>query len=483
MSGPAPGRMLLSEGAPAGPPLRIGLVCVYFGLFDEAMPPEFRAERTAVAERMRERLERMGEVVYPGLVDSEEAGRAAAARFAEQPVDAIVFAPTMAAPPGYGWEAIRELGDVPVIAVGEQELEAVPDDYHTEEATRRSLTVGLPMFTNVLVRFKRPFIAIFGHSRMPDMDKAIGNALSAAAAAAAVRGSRLLAVGEPIPGYLDVETTPSALASLGVEIAAVDADGIGGAYEAVDGSAVRELAGRIRGSCHLEAVDDAVLERSARLALALENLCAEHGAAGGAVNCHGEALRRNPRVGITACLGVTRCSEMGKPFACTGDIPAGIALLIGKKLAGAALYCELYQLDFTGDWVLAANGGEGDPAIRRDGAPLRLLPEDHYLGEEGPGVAAAFELPAGPATLMSLTHLNHSDGWSLTAAEGKIVGSRHHRMDGPNGMFRFESGSVANGYVRWCAAGATHHAVLIPGHRGKDLHNVSKFLKIGFRSV
>lgn len=476
---------MLSGEAP-GPPiprLRIGLVCVYFGLFDEAMPPEFRRERTQFAESMRERLESLGEVVYPGLVDSEPAGREAAEVFTRSPVDAIVFAPTMAAPPGYGWEAIRELENVPVVAVGAQELDAVPDDYDTEEATRRSLTVGLVMFTNVLVRYNRPFITVVGHSAAPETYRDIAGALSSAAAAAAVRGARLLAVGDPIPGYLDVETTPSALEALGVEVVSVDADGLGKACRSVEDGEARRLAGALRDSCRAEAVDDPTLERSARLALALEELCAAHGAAGGAVNCHGEVLRRNPQVGITACLGVSRCSEAGKPFACTGDIPAGIALLIGKRLAGAALYCELYQLDLGGDWVLAANGGEGDPSLRPGPAPVRLLPEDHYMGERGPGVAVAFELPEGPATLLSLTHLDHSDGWKLVAAEGSIIGSRHHRMEGPNGMFRFQSGTVVEGYAAWCAAGATHHAVLLPGHRGRDLRQTARLLKIDCQSV
>ncbi len=46
--------------------LRIGLLSVYFGLFDAAMPPEFRRDRTAFAEAMRERVDRFGSVVYPG---------------------------------------------------------------------------------------------------------------------------------------------------------------------------------------------------------------------------------------------------------------------------------------------------------------------------------------------------------------------------------------------------------------------------------
>ena len=464
-------------------PLRIGLLAVYFGLFDAAMPPEFRQDRTAFAEAMRDRLERFGSVVYPGVVDSDDSGREAGRVFTEAGVDVIVFAPTMAAPPSYGWEAVRDLPQAPLVVVGAQELEEVPDDYATEEATRRSLPVGLVMFTNVLVREGRRFTTLISSVAADDLDTALGETLRAADAAAMVRNSRLLAIGEPISGYLDVDVSPGELRSLGVEVIDIDAEGIGAAFDGVDGAGVNALVGDLRNRYDASAVDSETLERSARLALAIDDLSRRHGVDGGAVNCHGDALRWNPAVGVTACLGVALCTRDGRPFACTGDIPTAIALTIGKRLAGAALYCELYQLDFPGDWILLANGGEGDLSIRAPSSTVRLLPEDHYMGDHGPGTAVAFELPEGPATLISLTPINHTGGWTLVGAEGRIIGSKHHGMEGPNAMFRFGAGDVANAYARWCGAGATHHAGVLPGHQGRTLQRTAEILGITYAGI
>ena len=460
--------------------LRIGLLSVYFGLFDAAMPPEFRRDRTAFAEAMRERLERFGSVVYPGVVDSDDAGRKAARAFAEAEVDVIVFAPTMAAPPSYGWEAIKGLPRVPVVAVGAQELDEVPDDYATEEATRRSLPVGLVMFTNVLVREGRWFTTLISSVGTAGLDAALGETLRAADAAALVRNSRLLAIGAPISGYLDVEVSHRELQDLGVEVIDIDAEGIGAAFASVDGARVETLVGDLRNEFDASAVDDATLERSARLPLAMDELCRQHGANGGAVNCYGDVLWWNPAVGITACLGVALCTRDGKPFACTGDIPAGITLAIGKRLAGSALYCELYQMDFPGNWILLANGGEGDLTIRAPTSTVRLLPENHYMGDHGPGTAVAFALPEGPATLISLTPVNHTGGWVLVGAEGRILDSKHHAMEGPNAMFRFDLGKVADAYARWCEADATHHAGVLPGHHGGVLQRTAEILGITY---
>ena len=465
------------------PPLRIGLLSVYFGLFDAAMPPEFRRDRTAFAGSMSERLEQFGSVVYPGVVDSDKTGKEAGRVFAEVGVDVIVFAPTMAAPPSYGWEAIRNLPHVPLVAVGAQELEEVPDDYATEEATRRSLPVGLVMFTNVLVREGRPFTTLISSLGADDLDTALSETLRAVDAAATVRNTRMLAIGAPISGYLDVEVSSEELESLGVEVIDITGSEISATFAAVDDVRTASLISDLRERFDGSAVDDPTLERSARLALAMDGLCRTHEATAGAVNCHGDTLRWNPGVGITACLGVALCTQEGRPFACTGDIPTGIALALGKKIAGSALYCELYQLDFPGNWILVANGGEGDLSIRAPSSTVRLLPEDHYLGDHGPGTAVAFELPEGPATLISLTPVNHTGGWVLAGAEGRILDSKHHAMEGPNGMFRFGSGDVAGAYARWCEAGATHHAGLLPGHHGDVLARTAEILGITYTAV
>ena len=65
----------------------------------------------------------------------------------------------------------------------------------------------------------------------------------------------------------------------------------------------------------------------------MDRLCADHDATAGAVNCHGDALRWNPGVGITACLGVALCTQGGRPFSCTGDIPTG-RLGLRKQMRG-----------------------------------------------------------------------------------------------------------------------------------------------------
>ena len=471
------------SSTPLHRPPRIGQLSVYFGLFDEAMPPEFRQDREALARRFTEFLSAGGDVVYPGLVDSEEAGRRANEVFATEQVEVVVFVPSMAAPPSYGWEAISGL-DVPVISVAAQELNSIPDVYTTEEGTQRSTLVGLVMFTNVMAREGRPMVTLVGRLESEEFAAEVTGTVRAAALANRFQGSRVGAIGAPIRGYLDVEATPEEVARLGLEMVSVSREELNSAFAGASEESIQELAESLRGRFETDKVPDGTLQRSARLALAIQDICERNDLAGGTVNCHGDMFRWNPEVGITACLGVTCLTESGTPISCTGDLPAGIALVIGKTVAGGSLYCEVYGVDFEGDWVLLANGGESDVSMADPTRPITLLPEDHYMGVRGAGTAIVFSLPTGPATLLSMSPVAGAEGgWALVVGEGEIIGSKHESIEGPNGMFRFSSGPAPQAFQRFCNAGATHHSVLTPGHHLRTLELMSQWMGFEVRAV
>jgi hypothetical protein len=83
-----------SAGEERGSRLRVGLLSVAFSLFDAQMPAGFRTGLERTAERYREVLEQHFDVVFPGLVDSEESGRRARDAFDRAELSAIVFVPS-----------------------------------------------------------------------------------------------------------------------------------------------------------------------------------------------------------------------------------------------------------------------------------------------------------------------------------------------------------------------------------------------------
>ena len=299
--------------------------------------------------------------------------------------------------------------------------------------------------------------------------------MRAAAVASVLRGASVLRVGQWVPGYLDVESTAAELARLGVAEHAVGVEELDAAFDAVAADRVgRGLADLDdRGWERREGPAD---ERSVRLALALHDLAGSVDAVAATVNCHSEVLRWNPRIGITACLGASLLTAEGIPVSCTGDLPTALALVIARALSGRALYCEFYTPERETGLMLLAAGGEGDPAWADPSHPVVVEPNDHYPGDHGAGTSLSFRLEQGPATALSLSPAG--DTWRLAWATGEIVEARYDTMGGPNGMFRFDSGSSFEAGARWIASGATHHNALARGRLDVEIPVLARALGI-----
>jgi L-arabinose isomerase len=457
----------------------VGVVTTYFGLFDEAMPAGFREERLSAGEVIALALEDAAACRAAPVVDSA-AGAISAIEFLRlHPVDALIIVPTMATPPEWAVSIVRALAPLPTLVVARRESRVIPDDYDTTQATRHSLLVGVVMLTNVLNREGLPYELVV----LPPDREAVSQELSpyikAMQAAAAVRGAKLLAWGDPIEGYSDVAVTPEALTSLGPTRVQVDVSDIEHWSSSLTTEAIAGIVSDARSLGSLIATAEE-LDRAARVAATVRQALNETGCTAGAINCHSDLVRGHPQLGVTACLATALEANRGVMLACTGDLPVAIAMLMGKIIAGAALYCELYAIDEPGDWILVANGGEGDCAMAS--GEVQLLSEDHYKGVHGAGVAVAYSMQTGDATLISLSPMPGArGGWQLVLAAAEVIDSRHHQMEGPNAMLRFRHAPAVDAFLDWCAAGASHHAVLLPGDQGQAVTLAARFLGIEVR--
>lgn len=457
---------------------RVGLVTARFTLFDPQMPAEFPARMRAHASRSAEILARFADVVALPLIESVADAEAVAANLAGQRLDAVVFAPAMAAPPSFADVALASVG-VPLVLWNAPSVEHLPDDLRQDEATVHSTSVGTLMFANVLVRRGRSFeVVTAGHEDQPAL-RVLERIVRAVAVAGSLRGAAFLRVGDPIPGYLDVEVDDRDLDRLGVREVALTRDDWERRVATVDLGDAAALVERLRERWAGDPGPSA--RESAAIALALGRALDECGAVGGSVNCHGPWFRTSGVVGLPACLAVACETANGRPFACTGDIPTAIALLLARRLTGAALYCECYVPERASGLVLVAAGGEGDPAWSAPPDAVSLEANDHYPGERGQGSSVAFALREGPATILSLSPAR--DGWTLAWAPGEVVESRYANMRGPNGMFRFDSGQGEDAISRWIRSGATHHNAMAPGRLDLEVPVLAAALGIDHQRV
>lgn len=453
---------------------RVGVVSCYFPLFEAQMPAGFRDDREAAARSFTELLSHHFDVVDGGMLASEADGNEANALLRTARLDAVVFAPTMAAPPSYAMHALAGL-DAPLVVWNALQIDRLPDGLTQAQATINSSQVAAVMLTNPYVRAGRPFATVTASPTDAEGVDTLVRTVRAAAAASALRGSTVLRVGAWFPGYLDVESTAEELARLGVVEHSVTVPELNDSFASVAGDRIAPALELLttRGWSHRPGDAD---ERSMRLALALDDLVRATSSVAVTVNCHSDVLRWNPAVGITACLGASLLTGNGVPVSCTGDVPTALACVLAQRLSGRALYCEFYTPERETGLMLLAAGGEGDPAWADPGHPVVVEPNDHYPGDHGAGTSLSFRLEQGPATALSLSPAG--DTWRLAWATGEIVEARYDTMGGPNGMFRFDSGSAFDAGARWISSGATHHNALAYGRLDVEIPVLARALGI-----
>ena len=454
--------------------LTVGLVSPSFSAYDDQMPAGFGETRRTVAARFAELLSRRFTVVFPGLIRDEGDAERANVALREQHLDAVVYAPTMVAPPSYPLRALARV-EAPIVIWNAPEIDRLPTRWEHAQATAHTTTVGAVMLANVLVRQGRTPIVVTAdptdHAAVIRMLRTVAGA----AAGGALRGAVALRIGGWIPGYDDVASSATQLAQLGIAEHDIGIEELQRASERVDPAAATALTDDLsaRG---WDVEEDGATAASATLALALEDLVATHGARFGTINCHGCLFRQSETVGITACLAVSLLTEHGTPFSCTGDQPAAIALAVGKLLTGASQYCECYTPERDTGLLMIAAGGEGDPAWADEGEPVRVRPNTYYSGKRGAGASLVYRLRRGPATLLSLTPA--AERWRLVWATGVVEEARYPELGGPNGMFRFDSGPAHEIISHWIAAGPTHHHALAPGKLDLELPALADALRI-----
>ena len=399
------------------------------------------------------------------------------------PLDAILVLQTMAVPSAYALALIEALPGVPVVIWALHEVGLVTSEFSHGDITAQGATVGAPMLTNILGRRRRPFELVLGRLSDEVVVARVKRALRVGAAASAIRRSRLGRIGHPIPGYLHVDVPDDELrAGMGIEAVFVEPDEVVERYRGVTAGRVAELEAEVRSGWTFE--DDPTegesLDRSLRMALALEDVVAEHRLDGGAFNCHVSQFRFGEEIGIAPCWGLGRLTSAGKPFTCTGDILTAVAMLTGKRLGGAALYHEIEAIDYASGEVVIANSGEHDLAWLDPGERPRLRRNGWFCGTDPRcGVCAVLEPPAGPATLIGFTpHPDARGGFRYVVARGELTTRRFPVTGTANGAFRFRDGSVEEAWARWAAAGVNHHSSATPGDLSEDVAAVAGLLGI-----
>ena len=420
-------------------------------------------------------------VVCESLLDSPESASAVADGVSVD-LDVILVVITMAAPSTHGLGFLDRFGDVPVVVWSLQRSRNIRAGFDASDITSAGTAVGTPQLTNMLARSGRPHEIVVGALGDEACHGRVARAVHVAATASALRRARIARVGRPPAGYACVEVDAESLrGATGIDLVDVDPADLRRRWCAVDGASTDRLQREVEATAEIAVAWDTAGRRSLAGAAALEALDDDLGVAGGAMNCHVPELRFGTEVGVTPCYGLGRETSRGIPWTCAGDVVTAVAMLVGRRLGGAALYHEMEVIDFDTDEVALANSGEHDLAWCPPGRRPRLQPNPWYTDDPLTGACMWFELPPGPASLIGFTpHSEEPSGYRFIVAEGHITERSLPRSPTTGGVFRFagEAG-VAESWRAWAAAGVNHHSSCSPGHLADDVAEVARYLGVG----
>lgn len=449
---------------------KVAVIGGMMAYFEPIMPAGFRDQRRAHVAAVTSSLKDEFECIDLGLWADNGDGAAMRQRLEDTPCDVLVLVPTMATPPAE-IAALAEASNLPVVILCGHALDHVAADYDMIALCRHSTNVGTTMLGSMLRRLENPIqpILVSGFIDDSDFHDRAQLAVRTAAFAKRMQKLRIARLGAPMDGYDHLGLSAEQAAASGIEIEDIPhaewAARVAAISDADIRTAIEEILPAIlpQKARYSHSTD---LNRAMRLALAMERLTTERSVDCGAIACRGpfgDGLEN----GAISCLATTLLAMTGRPFAATGDMVTAIAMLIGRTLGGATLYCELDALDRGRDAFLVANTGESDIGWCPQDGNFEILDASQHSGRQVPGVVIKHDLTRGPATMLGVTlDLTRSDKLSLIALEGQTLEAPKTKLNVTNGWFQTDLRPAISAFDAWANAGATHHGSLSRGHLG-----------------
>ncbi len=342
---------------------KVAVVSGYMPYFEEIMPSDFRDQMRARGQATADRLADSGNVLFTGLVKDEASGQEAARMIRAFDPDVVVLAPTMAAPAGYQYAAVRDIGRTPIVILNIHALETIPGDYTAHSIVPNSVTVGCMMINSLLRREGRWSPVISGYAGDPSVWERARNAIREACVAGGLAKARFGVMGSPLDGYLHVIPDAGKLADkVGCELVSISAEEFTEGWHSISTADVEQLAAAYASAVTV-AVDDADISEynaSVRLALNLEMMVKRHRLSGGTYNCRNEYGVLNPEIGVLGCLANAHVTTHGYPFTCTGDIVSAIAIDVFHG-GVSGVFCRAFTA--TGASTIAGTAVAGRPRL------------------------------------------------------------------------------------------------------------------------
>ncbi|MCX5649454.1 MAG: hypothetical protein NTX40_10255 [Planctomycetota bacterium] len=456
---------------------RIGLLSTgHFYYWDQF--PRLKDMGLAMYRRLREHLEKIGEIVAPELVDTAEKARQAGAFFRKQDLDILLVFPFGYAPGMCVLPAVEGL-DVPLRLLNAHEDSSY--DFSKADTTDYLHHEGpccIPEYAAGLVSQGKKFRVVSGPFKSDRLWDEIRADCEGTAAASAFRTMNVGLLGETYTNMVDMPVDEHRLLrATGRMLIHPEIEEIEEAFHRVAQEQLDDMYQQFR---RIYDVDQTVtnehMKVSAQVAVAYDEIIRKHDIYSFGYYWWGEK-ELNTQLRAQSALAVSRLASLGRPGVTEGDVKTAMAMKILDLLGGGGMFVEFFAVDFDEDLVLLGHDGPSNVNVAEGRPRLQHLHVHH--GKSGEGLGIDFEMKKGPVTLLGLSQFDAGDTFKLICTVGEAVPGSTLQIGNPNCRVRLGR-PLPEFFDAWCQQGPAHHLALGVGDFTRQIAAFAEAMKFGF---
>jgi len=237
---------------------------------------------------------------------------------------------------------------------------------------------------------------------------------------------------------------------------------------------VLALCKKVRSSYNITGLDDGDIARSARLAIALQDLVDRYHLDGLVLlGQHFIEAQAN-----AACyLGLSEILATDQAIAVSeGDTIGCIISKILKDFTGhTAFFGEWEEIDVSLNAVMLLGHGFIDPREARKDRPVNVQPACENWGFEGNSLGFEATYKPGPVTMAHAIH--DPEGWRLLISKGELLDTEPLRISESTMIVRVEK-PVKEYFKQLMHYGFSHHSIVVPGDVTEHLECLARQIDV-----
>ena len=459
--------------------LQIGLfACGYFEYW--RMYPGLREQVGRDMQIIADRLAGKHELVYPGYIDTIDGADSAGRRFRDEQIDLLIVTESTYCPDYFVHQALVHLpDDTPICVYASQPHGELDFEGGYDQALRSSGPMGLVQLTGgfrKMGKFER-YEVVVGPSDDDEVFEEIDRFIQVRTTITNLKNMTIGLVGHVFRGMFDFHFDRTAVAGiLGPHVLDIDIRHLTSILEEItpDDARVDRLCAKVKSTYEVVGLDDDDIRRSARLAIALQELVRRY-KLGGLVllGQHFIELQAN----ATTYLGLAEILSSDQAAATTeGDVLGCIMSKVLEDFTGhTPFFGEWEEIDVKRNAVMLLGHGFIDPGEGRKDRRVKVNPACEAWGFEGNGLGFEATYEPGPVTM---THvIQDTKGWRLLVSEGELLDLPPLPINESNLIVRVDK-PVKAYFRELMMHGFAHHAITVPGHVGSQLECFARQLDL-----